>query len=321
MLDLPWTAALSTESLSLADAIELFVAFDSESFGGRFTRANYLQWVSMEEFDSNDQDYMSGDDVDKQNAQFDQAITLMRNRADWLKHLYPYEVGDNEVAISAGYLDKVTLPYLFLLLCSHGSAAPHLQHELPIYFEHICKEAFGELFPAWAEVVLFSKDSDDRKELFGSSASQALKVLAEKLNTSVKHGIELPTTQREFGIDLIAICSLDDGAPYPPFAFAQCTIQEKWWEKRHEARADNELTGFIDLNAGHLNFLMIPHFPRYSLTQWSVDGGRSGNCIICDRMRICTLLNRSDSFRDGQSLSAIVKVLESLRDNAQPSPV
>ena len=72
----------------------------------------------------------------------------------------------------------------------------------------------------------------------------------------------------------MAICSLEDEAPYPPFAFAQCTIQEEWWEKRHEASAENELAGFLDVNVKHHNYLMIPHFPRYSLVRWSEDAAR-----------------------------------------------
>lgn len=313
MLELSWSAEISRDPLYLADAIELLVAFDSEEFQGRFTRAHFIQWMTMEEIDQATQQYVHGDDLDDQHDCFDQALAVMRSRTEWLGSTYPYVIEGDEIRLTNDLSEEVTVAYLFLLVCANSRFTPSLSKHLPSQFERLCKEAYSVLFPDWANVLLFSKDSDDRKNMFGSQERVAVPKLATMLNTVEKEAEVLGHTQREYGIDLLAIWGFGDLAPYPVFAFAQCTIQESWWEKRHQARADSELTGVIDLNVGHTNFLMIPHFPRYSLGEWSVGAARSGNCILCDRLRICNLLKRSTVFNDGQIPDTLRNVFQKLR--------
>ena len=161
-------------------------------------------------------------------------------------------------------------------------------------------------------VLLFSKDSEDRKSIFGSPARSAVPKLAGLLNAKVIDAGQLGSTQREYGIDLMAICQFDDDATYPFFAFAQCTIEQDWSPKRTEAIAENELAAVVTLNARHTNFLMIPHFPRYSLEEWSEDPSRTGNCILCDRFRICRLLQKSNFFEPNTPPAGIADVFSIL---------
>ena len=314
MLDMTWSSDITKDTLILADAIELAVAFAEADYNGRFMLADFQNLVASESLSDDETSYLTGDQADERTEQFEEALTLIRSRASWLEVAYPFSVSPNEVRFSPPTAIEKCLPYLFLLVCSNGNYVPSLKSALPAQFEILCKEAFRSLFPEWAEILLFSQKSEDRKTLFGWAASNAVPKLAKKLNAELVSGDQLSTTQREFGIDLIAICPFDDQSPYPFFAFAQCTIeQEEWWGKRHEAIAHSELTGFVHLNACHSNFLMIPHFPRFSLEGWSEDPGRTGNCILCDRFRLCRLLEKSQFFNHSNPPASIAIVFETLK--------
>ena len=315
MLDIAWDSAITKDPLSLADAIELAVAFSEEDYNGRFTLGHFQHLVASENLSDDDLTYLDGDESDERTEQYEQAVDLIRNRASWLEDAYPFSVEDNEVRFSPqSSIDKV-LPYLFFLVCSNSNFVPSLKNALPTEFENLCKDAFQALFPDWAEVVLFSQKSEDRKEIFGMAASEAVRKLAKKLNTAPINVERLPGTQREFGIDIIAICSFGDQVSYPFFAFAQCTIQQEWWSKRHEATAGTALKGFVTLDTFHSNFLMIPHFPRYNLKEWSEDPSRTVNCIICDRFRLCVLLERSASFKHDDPPASVAPVFKTLKQN------
>ncbi len=296
----------------LADAIELPVAFAEDDCNGRFTRATFHHFVAMENLSEDDTTNLTGDQVDEQNVQFEQALDLIKSRADWLGVAYPFSATTDEVTFTPQSADREHLPYLFLLVCSNGNSVPTLKKALPAHFENLCKEAFKSLFPEWADILLFSKNSDDRKKLFGSAASKAVPKLAEMLNAGLVNAGQLGSTQREYGIDLMAICQFGDQSTYPFFAFAQCTIEQDWSPKRTEAIAENELTAFVTLNARHSNFLMIPHFPRYSLEEWSEDPSRTGNCILCDRFRICRLLEMSSFFEPTSPPASVAAVFITL---------
>ena len=315
MLDLPWSSGISKDPLLLVDAIELLVAFDRDTFRGSFTRADFLHWVAMEDIVDEDAQsgYVNGDMADERNESYEQAIAIAHLRAMWLGEKYPFVVEHGELRLADYATSSQGVSYLFLLICANREFVPSLRQRIPTEFEYLCREAFRSLFPGWADVKLFSKDSDDRRDFFGRSAKQAIPALATMLNASVKDADRIPDTPREFGIDLVAVCSFPDRVPYSAFAFAQCTVAKEWWEKRDEARASRELTGFVDLNAEHLNFLMIPHFPRYNGREWSVDPAHTGNCILCDRLRLCVLLDMSEFLRNGNVVPQLEGVLGIIR--------
>ena len=315
MLDMAWGSDTTKDPLILADAIELAVAFAKDDYDGRFTRADFQHLAASESLSDNEMSYLTGDQADERTEQFEQALTLIGNRASWLGVAYPFSVATGEVRFSPPTAIGKCLPYLFLLVCSNGNYVPSLKGALPAQFESLCKEAFRSLFPEWAEVLLFSQKSEDRKTHFGWAASDAVPKLAKMLNAELNNADQLSSTQREYGIDLIAICPFEDQSAYPFFAFAQCTIEQEWWGKRHEAIAQNELTGFVKLNANHSNFLMIPHFPRYSLEGWSEDPGRTGNCILCDRFRLCRLLEKSRFFEYSNPPASLAVVFQTLNDS------
>ena len=315
MLDIEWNSAVTKDPLILADAIELAVAFGDEIYGGQFTKEDFQYFVVTESLSDDDKSPITGDDADERIDQFEQAIKLIENRAQWLGTTYPFSVEAGEVRLTPQPNQRRHLCYLFLLVCSNGNFMPSLKAALPVQFEDLCKEAFRALFPEWAEVYSFSQKSTDRKTVFGYSANEAVPKLAMKLNATLVNIDQLPHTQREFGIDIIAICPFGDQTPYPFFAFAQCTIGEEWWEKRHEAIASTALTEFVNLSARHSNFLMIPHFPRYSLERWSEDPSRTGNCVLCDRFRICRLLQDANSFEHDTLPESIDSIFQTLEAN------
>ena len=294
MIDFPWGQEIVKDVVDLADCIELVVAFSDDDDAGRFTHADFILAVQSEILSEEEDDFLSGEQIDDLNANFEEAMALIKNRALWLGETYPFRQDDGEVLFAPQTSKKHYLSYLFLLACSCHNRIPSFRPALRVEFENLCKEAMRALFPAWAEVFLFSQNSEDRKNL-GWSARKAISALAEKLNAQVyqEEIDKLPDTQRECGIDLIAICSFDDELEYPFFAFAQCTVAKEWWTKKHEAKKRDALSAFVRLDTDHTNFLLIPHFPRISLTEWREDRSHTIDCILCDRYRICRLLEKS----------------------------
>lgn len=317
-VEIDWGSDTAKNSIPLADAIELAVAFREAGYYGRFTQADF-QSALTEVLDDDNSSYLPGDQADTRAAVFEEALGLIEKRGDWLKSDYPFTVVDGEVRFAPEPCANLHLPYLFMLACSNKKHIPQLDKKLPTQFENLCKEALKGLFPGWADVWSFSQYSEDRKTIFGYAADQAVPQLAKKLNANTKNEEEIPRTPREFGIDIVVVSSFDDSAPYPFFAFAQCTVAQEWWDKRHEAIASNSLTGFIDLNVQHSNFLMIPHFPRHDLKKWSEDPARTRNCILCDRYRICRLLEKSSSFDVDDPPPAVTDLFAKIRESlAQP---
>ena len=310
MIDLDWSSNFARDPLVLADAIELTVAFSEES-NGRYTQADFLHDVA-ESFNQNGSDFPSGDQIDESVRRFEQAVTVIRDRSTWLDDSYPFKVVKREVQFDPCANTKLALPYLFMLVCANDNFVPDLQEDLALQFEYLCKEALEVLFPEWAEVLMFSNKSDDRKVIFGYQANKAVPILADKLNTRVNDDEELSEGGREYGIDIVVICGFGDASTYPYFAFAQCTIGQRWWDKRHEAKAETQLTGVVKLNANHTNFLMIPHLPRYNLDGWSQKSNLTGDCIICDRFRICRMLEKSKSFDYERPPSHVSRVFATL---------
>ena len=289
MVEFGWSREIVDDVVDLADCIELTVALNNE-YDGHFTRADF-NTVQNEIFSEKEDDFLQGDQVDDLNAPFEEAMDLIKKRSSWLGEIYPFRQDDGEVLFAPQTSQKHYLSYLFLLTCSCHNRIPVLRHNLRVEFENLCKEAMRALFPKWAEVFLFSQNSKDRIDL-GRSATKAIPALAKKLNTQVLQNAKLPDTQREYGIDLIAIYPFGDEVEYPFFAFAQCTVAKEWWTKQREAKADQDLKGVMSLT-NHTNFLLIPHFPRINLTEWRADQLISIDCILCDRYRICRLLEKS----------------------------
>ena len=317
-VEIDWGSGTSKNSIALTDAIELAVAFREADYYGRFTQADF-QGALKEILGDDNASYLPGDQADERTGVFEEALGLIEKRGTWLKNGYPFTVVDGEARFAPEPCANRHLPYLFLLACSNTKHIPQLNKKLRIQFENLCKEALKGLFPDWADVWSFSQYSEDRKTIFGYAADQAIPQLAKKLNANTKNEGEIPQTPREFGIDIVVVSSFRDSAPHPFFAFAQCTVAQDWWNKKHEAIAEDSLDAFIDLNTRHSNFLMIPHFPRHDLKKWSEDPARTRNCILCDRYRICRLLEKSDSFDVEDPPPSIADLFAKIRESlSQP---
>ena len=321
MLELNWNKGVAKDPVKLADYIELTLAIEDDHCSDEFTYAHFVNAIQDEPYvgnpdnsldrddtDEDKEDFLAGDEMDETLEHFENAVSLIERRSDWLGDLYPFAVEDGDVKLVAGKDANNGMPYLFLVVCSHHQAIQISSYTLEVQFEQICKEAMRTLFNESAEVLLFSQFSQDRKEL-GQLAPEAIKNLAKKLNSNVKHEEEIPAAQNEFGIDIAAIDRLDDQLRYPFFAFAQCTVSADWERKRDEAQARKGLSSYIDLELQHSNLIFIPHFPRLEADKWDFPIYKTSNCIICDRYRICRMLQRLEKFESqvpSQTASAIV---------------
>ena len=318
MIDFDWSKEIIKDAVDLTDCIELVVAFSDDDYYGRFTYADFIDIVQSELLGDDESSSLQGEQVDDFSPQFEEAKELIKRRASWLGEIYPFRQENGEVLFAPQTSQKHYLWYLFLLACSCHNRIPSLQHNLRVQFENLCKEAMRALFPDWAEVFLFSQNSEDRKEL-GWPANEAIPALAKKLNALVEPDAQLPNTQEEYGIDLIAICSFGDELEYPFFAFAQCTVAKEWWKKKHEAQASHALSGVMRLNTNYTNFLLIPHFPHFNPTEWWEPRQRTIDCILCDRYRLCRLLEKSNPFIRQELAPGINKIFQAIQEHLPES--
>ena len=317
MIDFDWDLHILEDSIEFADCIELLVAFADTDYGGRFTPTNFRDIIVKDILELEDEDAIDEkleEQISTYSRYFDDAKQLIGKRATWLGDNYPFATVRNTVVFSPSSSRKY-LSYLLLLMCSRHTSIPSLDAKLTIDFEYLCKEAMRSLFPDWADVFLFSQFSDDRRQM-GLPAKDAVPKLAAKLNVKPINASTLPNTREEYGVDLVAISAFDDELEYPFFAFGQCTVAKDWWVKKGEARYDHALNGVITLRTNHSNFLLIPHFPRTSATEWREHRGRQvTDCILCDRYRICRLLEKSGVVEHNQLPNRLLEVFQLIEES------
>lgn len=310
---LNWSAEAKCP-VRLADYIELTLVMEGDHPGDEFTAGHFTAVMqespSVAEYDADKApgSFLAGDAMDETRVHFDDAVALIKRRRQWLGGLYPFSVENGAVQLRYEQAADNGMPYTFLLACSlHNEIDPG--KVLERQFERVCKEGMRTLFNESADVFLFSQFSQDRAEL-GRSAREAVPRLAEKLNANVKNEADMPDQPNEFGIDIIAIDRLGDSVGCPFFAFAQCTIGQDWPRKKGEAKAQNALTAYVDLQVQHSNLIFIPHFLRKDADKWDARPHDTIDCIIFDRLRICRMLERLKEFKNSDSLETLNSVLK-----------
>ena len=206
-MELNWNKGVAKDPVKLADYIELTLTIDEDHFGDKFTYAHFVSLIQDEpyvgsredvfptndESDEDSEEFLTGDEMDDTLEYYENAVSLIAQRSQWLGDQYPFSGLGQEVRLVVGQDKGKYMPYIFLLVCSHNQIAPP-PHEtirahtyrLAVEFEGICKEAMKSLFNELADVFLFSQFSNDRSNL-GRSAREAVKNLAMKLNTKVKN--------------------------------------------------------------------------------------------------------------------------------------
>lgn len=226
MIPFDWSRETVCDPAKLADYVELTAAFFEDEYQGSFKWSDFQQGASENILDDSLRTYVLGDEADEFSAPYTDMLNLVEQRAAWLGESYPFTRINSEVIFSPSQsTSKPYLPYLMLLICTYHNDASYSSSELQNGFEDVCKLAMQALFPDYADVFLFSQNSDDRLKL-GWSARKAIPALAQKLNSQVVPEAQIPDTQREFGIDLIAICGFDDFAEYPLHSSAQMVGKE-----------------------------------------------------------------------------------------------
>ncbi len=225
---------------------------------------------------------------------------MISKRAKWLRGIYPFKEKSKQVFWDCSSdTGVIHLIYLVLLACSASKYIPSMSAKLPTAFEELGSIAITSIFSEQAQVLQFGPQSADRRDL-GWSAKEAVPKLARKLNAELLQEDRLPVGPRDFGIDVIAIFGFADAVTYPFFATAQCATGDRWWEKKHQAKVAGGLGEFIRLNLSHTNFLLIPHFPRLKLDEWNVEPSLTGDCVLCDRYRLCRLIESNRLIRKGE---------------------
>lgn len=345
MLEINWAEAAG-DSVVLADYIEMAISLDTAHAGLEFTYAHFVGYLQDEPFNGDfsellevDDDgpldemqpdfvqgdpidgepvgFLEGDNMDKMQRHFNDAVALIGRRRQWFGDLYPFTVQGNDVCLSSQPKRSSWTPYVFLLACSHHDLITRKSPRLETEFEKICKEAMKSLCHHEANVFLFSRGSADRREI-GSSARIAIPKLVSMLNASINPEHEIPNTQLEFGIDIIAVDKIDDGPGRSLLMTAQCTVSkdpERWIQKKSEPKSGG-IHHFISYDVPYTTVLFIPHLPREQADKWSKNVPAFGlsDSIVCDRYRICRLIQRHWAYPDSYAAQSVVTIVEGFID-------
>ena len=299
MVKINWSEDVVRSAVDFADCIELLVAFSRSDYDCRFSFSDFEDILESEIVNEDRTRLLQGEEVDEYMMYFEQAVTMVSKRANWLQGVYPFQAKSQQVfwdcSPDSGLIQQI---YLFLLACSASKYIPSMSGLLPTAFEELGRIAITSMFSEQAQVLQFGPRSADRS-ILGWSAREAVPKLARKLNADLQQEDRLPVGPRDFGIDVIAIFGFADAVSYPFFATAQCATGDRWWEKKHEAKVANGLVEFIRLNLSHTNFLLIPHFPRIQLDEWNVEPSLTGDCVLCDRYRLCRLIESNQLIQKG----------------------
>ena len=300
MVKINWSENIVRNPVDFADCIELLVAFSQSDYDCRFSFSDFEDILESEIVNEDRTRILQGEEVDEYMMYFEQAVSMIGKRAKWLQGIYPFREKSNQVFWDiAPESGVVYLIYLVLLACSASRFIPSMSAKLPSAFEELSCIAIASVFSEQTQVLQFGPKSADRRDL-GWSAKKAVPKLAKKLNADLIQKDRLPEGPRDFGIDVIAILGFADSVPYPFFATAQCATGDRWWEKKHQAKVADGLGEFIHLNLSHTNFLLIPHFPRTKLDEWNVEPSLTGDCVLCDRYRLCRLIESNRIIRNGE---------------------
>ena len=326
MVKVDWSKEILKSAVRLTDCIELLVAFSHSDYDCRFNVSDFNEIIGSEIVNEESDNFLQGEEIDDFRLYYDQAVSMVGKRAIWFEDVYPFKVDSNVIYWGGSQdLNEEHLLYLVLLVCSVSNHIPCMSDSIRLAFEELTKIAMKSMFSEQMQVLQFGPRSTDRRNVFGAAANIAVPKLANKLHAILVNEEQLPTESRDFGIDVIAIQEFEDEVPYSFFVTAQCATGEKWWEKRNEARAANELASYIHLNVPNTNFLFIPHLPRVQLDTWDRDAGRTGDCVICDRYRICRLISSKDALHEDsgfyQSLEYLDDVIVSIRGSVQENTI
>lgn len=309
VVELHWDETAVSDSVTLADYIEMAISLDVGHKGFAFTWDDFVDHVKEEPFDGN---FLEGEEIDELAEYFENAVALVECRRKWFGELYPFTTEDGSVQLSPLCESSSWTPYIFLLACSHDHS-PHKSPRMESEFEKICKEAFKSLLSDDAYVFLFSRGSDDRARI-GNSARKALSKLAELLNADiVRPDDEIPDTPREFGIDIIAIDKMHDNLGYSLLMTAQCTVSgdpKQWESKKTEPQWGRSMGHFIPYEVPSVVILFIPHLPRLQSGVWSVPAFIFQQCIVCDRYRICKMLQRRQQHHQEDASAAVSEIID-----------
>lgn len=313
MLSINWNKVTTNGPVKLADCIELTIALDDDHVSDTFGYADYIDLIRDEPYevagDGEDLAFLDGDEADEAKIHFESAVSLMQQRRRWMGELYPFMGDGSEVQFSPVSDQRIWMPYIFLLACSNHVFVPYGDRKFTTGFEIVSKAAMRALFDQAADVFLFSQFSNDRAKI-GLSARDAVIEVCARLHAQVVYEDRIPTTQQEFGIDIIAIDSVGDPLSSPFAAFAQCTIGSNWESKKHEAQPRNRLNAYVHLTAEYSNLLFIPHLPRLETGEWDASPHETINCLLRDRFSICRMLERVRTSSDPTAQQQMTAVID-----------
>lgn len=290
----------------LADLIELLlvVEYNGKSiFYKNDLRSLLAQGnISAEEIDDESQEnesMLTQDKNVKLEAQLEDVWIHLYYRDKSFNKYYPFDVADEHVSLNSE-LSLRQRYYLFLLTCSRlrsfmGKAG--IVQKWAKLFTKVAKSCLQGLLPSHATVKIFDANSEDRATYYTNRLPDALIILGRDLALKVdmdecskKHH------SGDEGIDLVGIVSFEDTARANFAVLGQCAAQgANWPSKRLEAHPINLKNIFPQINT--LTTLFIPTSFRTSNGEW-VDNKFTTGLVLIDRLRMLTLLEKSDAFAE-----------------------
>lgn len=180
--------------------------------------------------------------------------------------------------------------YKFLLLVSLDGPMRRGKKfkDIDEIFDKVVCAAMRAYFGEGAEAVRFGWPvSDDRPKQF----KPALEWLSTKMGMPLGSAVSSPKT-KDGGVDVVAWKPFTDHRTAFLVAFAQCTVQTKWYPKRKDV-IERLWYSRIDTGGWAVSVLAVPFNIPKNFENW--DDLRRAVNIVFDRLRLAQMLGRSNS--------------------------
>lgn len=242
-------------------------------------------------------------------------FNLLLYRASTLNEYYPFEIIDKTCIVLKPTITDKHYFYIFLLVCSNsslfdGTTAYNLTHA----FEDICCKLLRLISPDMSKTEIFGTSRNEESgTIYKGNLKARIALLAEELSALTSKAFDKDTKYNvsagDGGLDLVSYLPFD-GAPFIPFAFAQCACSyEKWYEKQNSISPES-WSSRLNCLAPYLRIMFIPFYYRCASGEFE-NLTQIASCLI-DRHRIMILTRRYEDIINDYISHPIYETVQSL---------
>lgn len=291
---LPNTPHLFADLAELLTLLNLTGQFDLHK--NQLAAIKNQEITSADELDFEDIENAVINDAEKSDRfekQLEDVWSQLEYREGSLGSAYPFVIDGDSISLLSNLNEEQRI-YCFLLCCSRLRSFFNYKGLVQLwakFFTFLCKQAFYELAPKFANIKIFDANSPDRKKYYGTDLRDALPILGRDLGViSVNdNNCKSSDPAGDGGFDLIAVLNFEDGQTSNFGILGQCGAQEKDWPTKNLEAHSLNLRHYFHTNFDHPSVMCTPVFYRDTDGSW-VDERPTNGVVLLDRKRLLHMI-------------------------------